>query len=113
VDAEVVVILAADLPWIAPAIPRLLASLTDDRAADVAVVVDSAGRRNHLAAAWRRHALSSALDRVTCVDGAAARSLFVGAHVLEVADLAGDASDCDTWDDIEHARQRAGSREIP
>jgi molybdopterin-guanine dinucleotide biosynthesis protein A len=107
--AEIVVVLAADLPWIAPAIRRLLTALADRPGADAAVVVDSAGRRNHLAAAWRRAALNAALDRLASTQGAAARSLFEQGGVVEVADPAGDAADCDTWDDLEQARVRAES----
>ena len=45
---EIVVVLAADLPDIAPAVPVLTASL---RGVDAAVLVDPAGRVNFLAAA--------------------------------------------------------------
>jgi molybdopterin-guanine dinucleotide biosynthesis protein A len=131
-QAEIVVVLAADLPWIEPAVRRLLTALADRPDADAAVVVDTTGRRNHLAAAWRRAALNTALNRLastqgaeaqaaaaqgaamqgaaaqgTSVQGAAARRLFEHASVVEVADPAGDAADCDTWDDLERARVRA------
>jgi molybdopterin-guanine dinucleotide biosynthesis protein A len=110
-QVEIVVVLAADLPWIAPVIRRLLTALADRPDADAAVVVDSTGRRNHLAAAWRRAALNTALNRLASAQGAAARSLFEQASVVEVADPAGDAADCDTWDDLERARVRAEPRE--
>jgi molybdopterin-guanine dinucleotide biosynthesis protein A len=110
-QVEIVVVLAADLPWIAPVIRRLLTALADRPDADAAVVVDSTGRRNHLAAAWRRAALNTALNRLASTQGAAARSLFEQASVVEVADPAGDAADCDTWDDLERARVRAEPRE--
>lgn len=116
-QAEIVVVLAADLPWIAPAVRRLLTALADRPDADAAVVVDSTGRRNHLAAAWRRAALNAALKRLASTQGVAAqavtaqgvaaRRLFEQAGVVEVADPAGDAADCDTWDDLERARVRA------
>jgi molybdopterin-guanine dinucleotide biosynthesis protein A len=157
-QGEFVVVLAADLPWIAPAVRRLLTALSDRPNADVAVVVDSTGRRNHLAAAWRRAALNTALNRLastraaaaqgsalhgaaaqgaaaqgaalhgaaaqgaaaqaaaaqgSALHGAAARCLFEQASVVEVADPAGDAADCDTWDDLERARVRAEPREKP
>ena len=75
-SAEIVVVLAADLPWIAPAVPDLLAALGPPGRADVAVLTDRAGRRNHLAAAWRRPALVAALAALPAAHGAAMRSLF-------------------------------------
>jgi molybdopterin-guanine dinucleotide biosynthesis protein A len=102
--ADAVVVLAADLPWIAPAVPRLLAALGD---ADVAVLVDASGRRSYLAAAWRRTALRAALAATGGPAGVAARRLFDGVEVIEVLDSAGWAEDCDTWSDVERARRRA------
>jgi molybdopterin-guanine dinucleotide biosynthesis protein A len=102
VEDEVVVVLAADLPWIAPAVPRLIAALG---ASDVAVLVDATGRRNYLAAAWRRRALSAAVDDIGGLVGAPARALFSGVDVVEVPDLSGWGDDCDTWDDLAEARR--------
>lgn len=96
-------VLAADLPWIAPAIPLLLRA---SRSGDVAVL-SSAGRRNHLAAAWPTHALRGALGALTAVENAAARELFRTVQVVEVPDGGGWGQDCDTWDDVERARERA------
>lgn len=92
-------VLAADLPWIAPAVPLLLTAATK---ADVAVLT-TLGRRNHLAAVWRTDALHAAVERLDEVSGAAARTLFVDTHVVEVSDPAGWGRDCDTWSDIEAA----------
>ncbi len=105
-QGEVVVVLAADLPWIAPAVERLLIALGQDHSADAAVIVDRVGRRNHLAAAWRRRSLNVGLTRLPSVQGAAVHTLFDEASVVEVADPGGDAADCDTWDDVEAARAR-------
>jgi molybdopterin-guanine dinucleotide biosynthesis protein A len=102
--ADAVVVLAADLPWIAPAVPRMLAALGN---ADVAVLVDASGRRSYLAAAWRRTALRAALAATGGPAGVAARRLFDGVEVIEVLDSAGWAEDCDTWSDVERARRRA------
>jgi molybdopterin-guanine dinucleotide biosynthesis protein A len=99
--AGTVLVLAADLPGIAPAIDPLLAALP---AHDVALLA-RAGRRNHLAAAWRRDALMRALAGVDDLRGASMRGLLVGATVAEVADP-GWGDDCDTWSDWATLRDR-------
>jgi molybdopterin-guanine dinucleotide biosynthesis protein A len=109
-NADTVVVLAVDLPWIAPAVPRLLAAL---REANVAVLVDGSGRQSYLAAAWRRTALGSALAASGGAAGVAARRLFDGMEIIEVPDSAGWAEDCDTWSDVERARRRADREETP
>ncbi len=112
VGADLVVVLAADLPWIGSLVPALLAPLRSAATptVEVTVVVDQSGRRNHLAAAWRREALRSALATAGDSDdakGPPARRLFASATVLEVTDAHGAGADCDSWDDIARARQRA------
>ena len=106
-SAEVVVVLAADLPFVAPAIPRLLDALP---AAGVAMLVDESGRPNYLAAAWRRAGLASALQTLGEPAGASMRALIeLVPHVL-VQDEAGWGRDCDTWEDLARAR---AEREVP
>jgi molybdopterin-guanine dinucleotide biosynthesis protein A len=100
-SASAVTLLAADLPWIGPAVPVLLEALGD---ADVAVLVDASGRRNLLAAAWRRASLADRLAALGPPDGAAVRLLYDGVRCVEVADAAGWGRDCDTWDDLAEAR---------
>jgi molybdopterin-guanine dinucleotide biosynthesis protein A len=102
-DADVVVLLAADLPWIEPAVPALLAGLAG---ADAAVLVDPEGRRNFLAAAWRRAALMAALDQAADPAGAAVRALYEGRRIIEILDRHGWGQDCDTWADLDAARRR-------
>lgn len=105
VGEPIVVLLAADLPWIAPAVPMLRAAITGT---DAAVLADADGRRNYLAAAWHTAGLRTALARVGDPAGAAMKHLYAGARVTEIADPAGWGQDCDTWDDIDTARRRAG-----
>lgn len=100
-SAEVVVVLAADLPRVAPAVPLLLAAVP---ASGVAVLRDADGRDNYLAAAWRRASLVSALESVTVPSGMSMRALFAGVPVVPVADEDGWGRDCDTWDDLASAR---------
>ncbi len=110
VRAPIVMVLAADLPAIGPAVPLLLAELAagSDRAIDCAVLTDVGGRRNHLAAAWRTSVLREVLGSVAEVSGAAARRLYDGVHLAEVADAGGWSQDCDTWADLAAARGGEG-----
>ena len=103
VRAETVVVLAADLPWVRPAVPLLVAALGER--IDAAMLASAEGRRNYLAAAWRTQCLRAALRLLPQVSGAAARSLYDHARVVEVADRGGWSRDCDTWDEVAAARR--------
>jgi molybdopterin-guanine dinucleotide biosynthesis protein A len=109
VSSDVVLVLAADLPYVAGAVRPLLDAVADPQV-DVAVLVDPAGRRNHLAAAWHAGALRRRIAALDAVDGAAARTLFADAAVSEVRDAAGWGRDCDTWDDVAQARKAAAQK---
>ena len=100
--ADVVVVLAADLPWVAPAVPVLRAALDDGH--DLAVLVDDVGRVNHLAAAWRRSALQTALSALGDPGGRPVRALTSSVAAVHVPDTGGWGRDCDTWPDVEAAR---------
>lgn len=101
--ASTLVVLAADLPRIGPAVDPLLDAL---RPPAEAAMLTSRGQRNHLAAAWQRCALSAALSRIGASRDAPMRALAAGVTVADVAD-AGWGDDCDTWSDL--ARHRSGS----
>jgi molybdopterin-guanine dinucleotide biosynthesis protein A len=100
-SAEVIVVLAADLPWIAPAVPRLVRAVPTSGAA---LLVDATGRANYLASAWQRDSLVAALAAVGAVDGAAMRTLAAQVTQVAVPDEDGWGRDCDTWDDLARAR---------
>jgi len=104
--APVIVVLAADLPWIAAAVAPLLAALQPS--VDVAML-RAGDHSNYLAAAWHRRALTAALDRVADPRGASMRTLVAAATVAEVADP-GWGDDCDTWADLARARDHATDR---
>jgi molybdopterin-guanine dinucleotide biosynthesis protein A len=103
--ADIVLILAADLPGIAPAVPALCSALSRDPHAAAAQLVDPAGRANHLAAAWRRPSLERQLHQSDPV-GRSMRSLRPDVGIIAVPDPSGWGADCDTWADIEAARDR-------
>lgn len=109
-SASAVCVLAADLPWVAPAVPVLLAALTADPAADAALLVDDGGRVAHLAAFWRRAALATALAALGDPAGAPVRALTGAARTVLVPDLEGWGRDCDTWDDVEARRRESDGR---
>ncbi len=99
--ADVVVTLAVDLPWIAPAVPALRAALgAAGGSVAVAALVDETGHPNYLAAAWRRDALSSALRGVGEVGGAAMRTVFNSVTWLPVTDRGGWSRDIDNPGDL-------------
>jgi len=105
VDAPTTLVLAADLPFIGPAVPRLLEALGDE-AAEVALLV-TAGRANYLAAAWRTEALRARLNDLGDPAGRSMRGLYENAAAVEVPDPGHWGDDCDTWADLEAARHRA------
>lgn len=103
-----VVVLAADLPWVGPAVPLLLAAIRGGDA-DASRLVGPDGRVNPLAAAWRRDVLVRALRREP-PSGRAMRRVFDGVRCAHVADEAGWGLDCDTPADLALARDRLAAQ---
>ena len=101
-SSEFVVVLAADLPFLdPPAIGTLLAAVTTD----AAVYTDTAGKDQLLAAAFRRTALTAALDAIAEPSGSRLAAVFGDLSVTRVPDTRGVTADCDTWDAIAEARR--------
>jgi molybdopterin-guanine dinucleotide biosynthesis protein A len=100
VRAEVVVVLAVDLPWIAPAVSVLRCRLASGPPVDAAVLVDPDGRPNYLAAAWRRTALTDAVSALDWVVGAPMRSLYDLARWVALPDRHGWGRAIDTPGDL-------------
>lgn len=110
VDAPLVAVLACDLPFITVSTLRtLLAALqTHDAAAvDGAQLVDESGRRQPLAAVYRTAALRTALASLVQVSNSSMRAMLGGVTMLDVAGVAEQVWDCDTWADLDRARRRA------
>ncbi|MFJ8475068.1 molybdenum cofactor guanylyltransferase [Kitasatospora sp. NPDC094011] len=110
VTAEVVLLFAADLPFLdRRTVDRLVAALDDAGASvEAAVLVDAGGRDQPLAAAYRTAALRSALVGLGDPAGQPLRRLVGGLAGVRVADTDNVAYDCDTWEDLEQARERDG-----
>jgi molybdopterin-guanine dinucleotide biosynthesis protein A len=108
VTAEVTLLLAADLPFLdAAAVRRLLDALAAAPEVDGAVLVDAEGREQLLTAAYRTAPLRAALAAVGEPDGARLRAVTAALRTLRLPDTTDVAVDCDTWDDVERARERA------
>lgn len=103
VSADVVVVLAVDMPFVdAAVIDRLVGAVGR---ADGAVLSDSEGRDQPLAGAYRTAPLLARLDVLPAHSGAAVGEL-VGTLQLTRVPAAAAAFDCDTWDDVRAARAR-------
>ncbi|KDN84128.1 hypothetical protein KCH_39190 [Kitasatospora cheerisanensis KCTC 2395] len=105
VSAPLVLLLAADLPFLdAATVARLVARVGD---ADGALLVDAEGRDQPLAAAYRTAALRTALAALPAPAGRPLRALTAGLRLVRVPDPAGASFDCDTPEELAAARRRA------
>lgn len=100
VEADVVVLLAGDLPFGYRAVPRLLGALAG-WSGEGAVGVDPDGVRQPLLGAFRSAALRAALAAPA---GRSMRSVLAGLLLLEVPVDAVETLDVDTAADLEAAR---------
>lgn len=94
-------VLAGDLPLVVPStlaeLRRALAARTD---AQVALVVDPAGRRQPLLSVWREPALRAALHGLGGPAGQSMRRLLDGTTAVEVQASGTSYLDCDTAEDL-------------
>ncbi|MDR6906231.1 CTP:molybdopterin cytidylyltransferase MocA [Agromyces sp. 3263] len=106
-DAGAVLLLAGDQPFVAEAVPILLAALDADRARDQlhdgVRAVDAAGRAQHLTSVIRRSALVAAITATgaagASLDGVAMRRLLEPLRLLDVQVPEAATMDVDTWAD--------------
>jgi len=100
-------VLAADLPFLDADLVHSL--WTNAAGRDGAVLTDREGRDQWLAACYRRSALTEAVDRLAAehggVTGLSLKRLLAGFDLARVPDPAGQAFDCDTWEDVGHVRR--------
>lgn len=112
--APVVLLLAADLPFLDGATVRRLVGAVGAADAlgagvEAAVLVDADGRDQPLAAAYRSAALRAGLAALGDPSGLPLRRLTGGLRTARLADPDGAAVDCDTWDELAGARRRAAA----
>jgi molybdopterin-guanine dinucleotide biosynthesis protein A len=106
VDADVVVLLACDMPLVsAHTVARLVDGLVDAADADGALLTDAEGRRQYLAAAYRTTRLRDAAGSLGQTTGRSMRRLVEGLRLREVAAHSDEAMDCDTWPDVARATE--------
>ena len=98
-DADAVLLLAGDQPFVAPALPLLLAALAAAEDHDGARAVDAGGRRQHLTCVIRRPALDRAIDAVGPLDGVSMRRLLEPLRMADVVVPPAATMDVDTWAD--------------
>ncbi len=98
-----VAVLAADIPFAANAISRLLVA---NPKAPAALAVDSSGHDQYLIAIWRAAALRQRINQVQVL-GASMRMLFDGMTVTRVLVDNIECFDCDTAQDVSQARALA------
>jgi molybdopterin-guanine dinucleotide biosynthesis protein A len=111
VQQPVVLVLAADLPFIGAALGPLRALLVGGLAsAEAAALVETSGRINYLAAAWRTAALYAALDRLGDPAGRPMRALYDSVEVSYLPDFDAFGADCDTPVDLRLAESRIRRR---
>lgn len=110
VTAELVLLLAADLPFLDERTVHRLVTALDEAGPDTeaAVLVDAAGRDQPLAAAYRTAALRTALAAAGDPAGLPLRRLTGSLRTLRLADTDDVTYDCDTWEDLARARERDG-----
>lgn len=104
ITEPVTVVLAADQPFVAPAISHLLSEVVGH---DLAMLTDSVGAPNHLAAAWQTAALRRRLAAIGDPADQSMRRLGAETDAVFVPDLGRWGHDCDTPVELERARERA------
>jgi len=110
-DVDVVVVLAVDMPRVgAQTVGRLVAVAEADPTADGALLVAPDGRRQPLAAAYRRAALGSARPAGDVpTHGMPMRRLIASLRLREVTAVGEEAQDIDTWADLRRLSTSADS----
>jgi molybdopterin-guanine dinucleotide biosynthesis protein A len=97
-----VVVLAADLPFLAADVVHTL--WTNAAGHDGAVLKDEHGKDQWLAACYQRSALTNAFAKYDSVVGLSLKRFLAGFDLASVPDAEGRAFDCDTWEDVAHVR---------
>lgn len=99
-------VLAADLPRAAAAVPTLLTVAAGEPRADGVCFHDAQSHPQWMLAAYRSAALREAVSAVSTTD-LSMRRLLAPLTLMTLPGEAADIADCDTWQDIEAARERA------
>nr|WP_202567533.1 NTP transferase domain-containing protein [Agreia sp. COWG] len=103
---DAVLVLACDMPLVSEVVDLLVAAAESLAASggagrDGHALVDAGGRRQPLAAIYRRASLAEAVQRLRAsgrLVGGSMRSIVGGLHLVEVVDSLGVSRDVDTWE---------------
>lgn len=110
VEADTVLVLSADLPFLGEPTVRRLVEALDTSGREAALLVDPDGRDQPLVAAYRGEPLRRELALLATEYGSlAGLPLRLLTHELDLARVHADpfaSFDCDTWEDISTARAR-------
>ena len=98
-------VLAADVPRAAAAVPMLLAEAAREPDADGVCFHDRHGHPQWMLALYRTPPLTAAVSSVRTTD-LSLRRLLAPLHLTSIAGAWSDIADCDTWADVEAARER-------
>lgn len=100
--ADLVAIMACDLPYADRAMGPLLTVAAAGFDADALIAADESGKRQTLLGIYRTTSLRAAIARHPTLDGMAVRALCDTFTFIEVPVPAGSTRDIDTWHDVEH-----------
>lgn len=108
VEAPLVAVLACDVPFMTVETMRMLVTTLQDADPrhDGVQLVDEGGRRQPLSAVYRTARLREAVTSLGVVSGAPVHALVRRLTLLDVLAPPAQAWDCDTWADVERARER-------
>jgi molybdopterin-guanine dinucleotide biosynthesis protein A len=104
--AEVLVVVACDMPNVDGAMRALWASLPLGHSADGIIALDATGHHQPLVAMYRANALRGAVDSFRgsgTLDGLSVRALVAGLHLVAVPVPEGSTDDVDTPEDAARA----------
>ncbi|KAB7743862.1 NTP transferase domain-containing protein [Nostocoides sp. F2B08] len=101
-------VLAADVPRAAFAVPVLLSAAADDPEADGVCFHDAQSHPQWMLALYRSPALRAAVSTVSTTD-LSMRRLLAPLTLMTIPGEAAEIADCDTWQDIEAAREQESS----
>ncbi|MBL1076334.1 NTP transferase domain-containing protein [Nocardia sp. 2] len=108
--AGLIVVLAADMPFLTAAAVDELLSHARESGSDAVFAADGSGRPQYLVGVWRRAALCEALNNLESLVNRPMKALVP----VDTATVRLDGvADCDTPDDIRHARAAAARAAAP
>ncbi|MCU1641536.1 MAG: Molybdopterin molybdotransferase [Nocardia sp.] len=107
---ELIVVLAADMPFLTVAAIDELLMHARESGSDAVFAADASGRPQYLVGVWRRSALTAALNRLDSVVNRPMKALVpIDTAVVPLAGV----DDCDTPDDVRQARATASRSATP